>query len=163
MNRAYRALLTLAVAAAWIGCGRTTTVTSPEGEEATVSESGGEVQITVQGEDGGTVKFAANQAGVALPKDFPKDVPIYPEATVIANAAGQKMRNVTLQSADSAREVKAFYAERLPQNGWEIETSLDTAQGAMLTAKKQQQRLMAMISTRNTRTIVVLTVGEEGK
>jgi len=160
MSRFYSWLLTLILAFS-IGCGRPTTATGPEGEKATVRQDGDGAGITIEGKQGEKVQIAAGEAGVSLPDGFPKDVPVYPGATVIASATAKNMMNVSLQTTDQPQQVKTFYQEKLKQNGWETQSTMNVPQGTMLHATKDQRTQMVTITRDEDKTVIALVVTEE--
>ena len=57
-----------------------------------------------------------------LPTDFPRDVPLYPGATV-RSAGASAMELVVLETPDPRGKLLTFYTAALPQNGWKLENS----------------------------------------
>jgi len=53
-----------------------------------------------------------------LPANFPKDVPIYPGAKVVAGATSGADAGVTFETSDPPEKVMNLYKEELPRNGW---------------------------------------------
>lgn len=132
--RSTRAVIALAaVLAAAAGCGK-------KSETVTMKTSDGKVDIAV------------NESGVALPADFPKDVPLLKEAVVKAVMGTSDRGNlvVMLSAAKPFAEVAAFYQQSLKEQGWSTESSMNTGEGAMSTHKKAGRDLM-------------LTVAKDGK
>lgn len=143
------------------GCGRSTTVTGPEGDKATVTQDSSGVGITIEGQKGEKVRIAAAEAGVPLPDGFPKDVPVYPGATVIGSTTAQNMVNVSLQTADQPQQVRTFYQEKLKQNGWETQSTMDVPQGTMLHATKDRRTQTVTIARDEDKTVISLVVTQE--
>jgi hypothetical protein len=162
MNRSYSWLLIL-ILGFWTGCGRSTTVTSPEGDKTTVTQDRDGVGITVEGKAGEKLRIAAGEAGVSLPNGFPKDVPVYPGATIAVSATTQDMINVSLQTTDQPQEVKAFYQEKLKQNGWQTQSTLNIPQGTMLHATKDGRTQTVTIGRDEDKTVISLVVTQEKK
>ena len=77
--------------------------------------------------DGGSFSFGGVTFGNKIPKDFPKDVPVYGDAEVISFLGGAKDKeyNATamLSTADPDAKVVEFYEKNLRSKGWEVETS----------------------------------------
>jgi hypothetical protein len=165
MNHTYRFCpwLLILILGCWSGCGRSTTVTGPEGEKATVTQDRQGVGITIEGKQGEKVRIAADEAGVALPDGFPKDVPIYPGATITASATTQNMMNVTLQTKDQPQQVRTFYQGTLKQNGWEMQSTMNTPQGVMLQATKAERTQVVTIGRDDDKTTISVVVTEEKK
>jgi hypothetical protein len=151
--------ITLALAAAVAcGCGKKTTYTSKDGE-VTVDKSKGEVTFEGKSKDG-KVKISANEAGVPLPDNFPKDVPIYKGAVVkVASTQGKTMM-VHLNVSASMAEVFKYYQDQLKEQGWEIETTMSLGEGNMLAAKKAERKCTAMVMKQDSGCMVQLTVEE---
>ncbi len=143
-----------------LGCGRGTTVTDAEGTQTTVTERGDGVEMTVTGEDGQTLKFAGDEAGVPLPDGFPSDVPIYAGATVVASMTLPGGMNVTLKTGDPQEKVRAYYETQLKANGWEVQATMNTADGAMLQTQKENRSVNVVIG-RDEATTIHLTVTQQ--
>ena len=152
--------ITLALmAAVTFGCGKKSTYTTKDGE-VTVDKKGGQVTFEGKSKDG-NVKISANESGVALPDDFPKDLPIYKGAVVkVASTQGKTMM-VNLQVSAPMAEVFKYYQDQLKEQGWEIETTMSLGEGNMLAAKKADRKCSAMVMKEGSGSIVTLTVTEE--
>jgi len=72
------------------------------------------------GEEGGP-------GGVELPEGFPRDFPLYERATVrVATVAPEGGRFlVSMETEDSADEVRAFYEGELDKDPWQVENVQD--------------------------------------
>lgn len=170
--------IALFLSASW-GCGgKTTTVTGPDGEKVTVrqhgdkveytatgpdgqkvtgTQKGDKVEYTVDGPDGKKATWSSGTAGVALPEGFPKDVPLYPGATVAVAGKDGKTMTVLLKTKDGIEKSHNYYNAELKQKGWTIETSANFGEGAMFAAKKETRRLTVGINAEN----ISLSVQEE--
>ena len=150
----------LALALAFtFGCGRKATYKTRDGE-VTVDRDGKQATIEATTKDG-KVKFSAGQS-VALPADFPKDVPIYQGATVrMAGSQGKGMIAMLVVSASSADAAK-YYQDELKNQGWEIENTVNTADVAVLSAKKEQRRCTVSITKDKEGTMVNVVVEQGG-
>jgi hypothetical protein len=75
------------------------------------------------GEEGGP-------AGAELPEGFPSDFPIYEAVTVRVATLGPEGGRflVSMESEDSADEVRAFYERELDAEPWQIENVQDIAE-----------------------------------
>lgn len=151
--RSILALLVCAVliAAAVAGCGRTKTITTPEGT-TTVTEKGDEATITFEGEGGeGTIEVKGDQASGTVTTDegtleFATEVkvsaeevgiPFYPGAKtahkgqlVQTGEQQGKFIQVHFTTPDSVDKVKAFYQGKLP--GVEARMDMSTADSRMV-------------------------------
>jgi len=108
------------------------------GNKADVNISGEGVKIT--GKEGGkefSYEVAGKGGAAALPKNFPEDVPRYPQATVQSSMSqGNAMNMVMFQTGDAPDKVQAFYGAKLKDGGWEIVSEVSTPQMRMISAKK---------------------------
>jgi hypothetical protein len=151
--------LLLVAMALYAGCRRTTTVTDSEGHKATVTQKGNSVEITSKGKDGQEVRLGE---GVALPEDFPKDVAIYPKATVFMSSKEKKgTMSVMLKIANPAQSVATFYQEKLKENGWDIENTTNVGNLTMLQAVKEGRKLAVSVNKDASETMVTLVLEKE--
>jgi hypothetical protein len=153
-------LLVLAAGCLVIGCRKSTTITTKDGTRATVTNSGKTTEVTIEGKNGAKMKFAG-EGGLALPEGFPKDVPVYPGSTVTMGITTKEGIQVALKTADPANKVATFYNEKLKGNGWSIETTMNTGDGSMVTAKKDKRTVVAVMSRDSDATTISLTVQNE--
>jgi hypothetical protein len=155
--------LLLAVAVLGMGCGRskTRTVTGPNGEKYTVSEKGDKVDVTFTGKSGEKVQISSGDKCVALPDDFPKDVPVYQGATININSKTREGMMVMLKSNESPEKIKQYYEKATKEQGWE-ENENTVAMGniTILGYKKDNRTLTVTINT-DKETIIQLMVAEE--
>jgi len=142
------------------GCGKSSTYQTRDGE-VTIDKKGG--QVTFEGKSKqGDVKVSANDRGVALPDDFPKDVPIYQGAVVkVASTQGKTMMVHMAVSASVADALK-YYQDQLKDQGWEIQSTMNLGEGSMISAKKADRQCSAMVLKQDKGTIVQLTVTQAG-
>lgn len=98
-------------------------------------------EMTITGKDGEKVTI-----GGGLPKDMPKDIPVYPGSEVKGSLSGFSNKEdssgvyLTLATKDSFDKVVAYYKAELPKQGWTVENTLDSAETAMLAVKKSDNR-----------------------
>jgi hypothetical protein len=129
------------------------------GNKADVNITGEGVKIT--GKEGGK-EFSYEVAGkggeVALPGNFPEDVPRYPQATVQSSMSqGNAMSMVTFQSGDSPEKVHDFYSAKLKDGGWEIVNEVSMPQMRMINAKKAKREAnVTVVSDKGKCTISVV-------
>ncbi len=127
----------------------------------TVSEDGDSVEVTVHGGAGEEVHLAADDQGVPLPADFPKDVPVYPGATITASTTVPEGMNLVLNTADRASKVAAFYQQELKAKGWTIETTMNIPTGNMVAARKGDRTTTAMVGRNDEATTVSLMIANK--
>lgn len=77
----------------------------------------GEGTVTVETEEG-TMSMGQDD----IPEDFPSNVPVYADATVVwtSSSTADQTYWVDLESADEFTAVEAFYEDELPAQGWEV-------------------------------------------
>lgn len=153
-------VLVLAVGCLIPGCRKSTTYTDKDGTKATVTQSGKNTEVTIQGKDGTKVQVSGG-GNLALPEAFPKDVPVYPGATITANATVKDGVQVVLKTADPINKVAAFYSDKLKAGGFEIESTMNTEENSMLTAKKGNRTVMVTTSRDSDGTMFTLMVHTE--
>jgi hypothetical protein len=88
---------------------------------------------------------ATLEPAVAMPGDFPSDVPIYPGARLTAGAKfpnnGKTTWGMEWETLDSVGKVQAFYSDKLGQGDWTIQFSgsTGTAFSAVFTRKSSSK------------------------
>lgn len=106
------------------------------------------------------VQFGGFDVGEGLPKDFPRDIPIYPGAKVERSLGGSGTDGggsmTTLTAKDPPDQIYAFYQEKLEAKGWTLEQSTFG-----LTFTKGSRMVLVMANESDGRTDIVLTVGQE--
>jgi hypothetical protein len=142
------------------GCGGSKTYEGPNGEKMTVSKDGKSVVIQSSGKDGSNIELSASEKGIALPGDFPKDVPVYTGATVLSSAKANDGMMVTLQTPDEVDKVAEFYEKNLKDQGWTTENTVKMGEGSHFANKKEKRSLNVSISGSD-KTMIVLIVGQE--
>jgi hypothetical protein len=155
-------LLAIALCA---GCGRstTTTVEGPNGETVVYKEKGRAAEATFKNSKGEEVHVATGEGGVALPDKFPKDIAIYTKATVATSATVEKTMQVSLKTDDKAKQVEAFYKEKLAADGWKIGSTMNMPNMTMLQCTKDTRTLVIGITSDSGATMIQITVTEERK
>ena len=153
-------VLLLTVGCLLLGCRKSTSYTGKDGTKATVTQSGKSTEVTVQGKDGTKVQVSEG-GNLALPDAFPKDVPVYPGATITTNVTVKDGMQVVFKTADPASKVATFYNDTLKSGGFEIEAAMNTEQGSMLTGKKGNRTVIVTTSRDSNGTIFTLMVHSE--
>lgn len=134
------------------------------GNKADVNISGEAVKIT--GKEGGK-EFSyevSGKGGVALPQNFPEDVPRYPGAGVLSSMSqGNAMSMVTLQTGDAPERVYEFYGAKLRAAGWEIASEVSAGQMRMISGRKaERQANVTVIGGEGKCTITVVYSDDKG-
>lgn len=118
----------LAVAAAGCGAlgGQAAKEAVERGTGVKVDEGGKKVTIKT---DKGTVEAEGGEG--KLPSDFPSKFPVYQGATVKSGAKTSTpdatMFTVTWEVAGAAAQVVEFYKKALPDNGYKVESTMESA------------------------------------
>jgi hypothetical protein len=154
-------LLVLSTLALSLGCGKSKTVTTPDGAKVTVNKTGKQVDVAVTSPEGEKMTGKADEAGVALPKDFPKDVPIPSDAKPISNATMGQVTTVVLETTKPLADTVAFYEAALAKNGWKVEGSGNTAAGSFMGTTKDKRSLSVMIGKRDAVSSITLILGQQ--
>lgn len=117
------------------GCGKKTTQKTTVGG-VTVEQKGDVTSLEIKGQDGNPgMKVSASEKGVPLPANFPKDIPIFKDATVtMANTTGDIMQVQTKFKAPWT-EALQFYADKLKAEGWKVENVMNMGETGMVAAK----------------------------
>jgi len=147
------------VTALAVGCGKSSYKTRDG--EVTVDKKNGAVTYEGKTKDG-AVKVTASKAGVALPDDFPKDVPIYKGAIVQMTSTQGKTTMVHLNVSDAVADVLKYYQDELKNQGWEIQSTMNMGEGSMLTSKKGDRECSAVVLKQDKGTMIQLTVTQKG-
>jgi hypothetical protein len=147
------------------GCGRstTTTVEGPNGGKVTYTQDGRTAEATFTGAKGEKVRVATGEGGVSLPDKFPKDIAIYPKSTVATSATVDKSMHVALKTSDAAKDIEAFYKDRLVADGWKIASSMNMPNMTMLQCTKDNRTLVVAITAESGPAMIQITVTEEKK
>jgi hypothetical protein len=156
-------VLLLAVAVLGMGCGRskTRTVTGPNGEKYTVSQKGDKVDVTFTGKSGEKVQVTSGDKGGALPDYFPKDVPVYPDATINISSRTREGMMVMLKTNEPPETIKQYYEKASKEQGWEEnENTVAMGQITILGYKKDNRTLTVTINA-DKETLIQLMVAEE--
>lgn len=124
--------------------------------EVTISHGSGDT-VEIKDKDG-KVAVTASDKGVALPDDFPKDMPLMKDAVVQMVAGAGDNRIVMFAVGAPVAEVLAFYQENLKAQGWKIDATTNTGEGAMLNATKAGRQALVTISKNGKETAIQLTV-----
>lgn len=159
MDRIHFTLLLVSILAAG-GCGRSKSYEGPNGEKVTASKDGDSMEVNATGKDGSKIQVSTSGKGVALPGDFPKDVPVYPGAIALSSVNSNDGSMITLQTADSAEKVDEYYAKELKGQGWTTESTFKLPQGTTYANKKEKRSLNVSINGGD-KTMIVLIVGQE--
>jgi len=164
-NSAY----TLVVAILALGCGRRAEqpvaksddkggfAVKDKGVDISVSKDSG--QVTIKGKDGAVVSEQKMGGDLALPKEFPKDVPAYPGAKIEQNIVlGADNHTLIKFAPDPVQKVFAFYEDKLVANGWKIGSKVQEKDGGTITSHKGDLSCVLLMSSDRNGTLIQLTV-----
>jgi predicted small lipoprotein YifL len=127
-----------------------------DANEARVSQGPGNT-VEIKDKDG-KIAMVASAQGVALPEDFPKDMPVMKDAVVKMSIDAGSNRIVMLSVANPVAEVLAFYQENLKTQGWKIDATTSTPESAILNASKAGGRAQVTIAKDGKETSIQMTV-----
>ena len=103
--------------------------------------------VTVETEEG---KATVGGEGTDIPSDWPSDVPIYPDTTVVSTVdyevSGAKNMGVTLDSTDDAKTINDWYVDEVEKNGWKVTAKASTNGSYVISATKGDQQLSVAIA-----------------
>jgi hypothetical protein len=116
-------------------------------------------KVTVETKDG-KASYSAG-AGTQVPDTFPKDVPVYAGATVMASVSVPDGHNLSLESKDSAEKVIAFYKSKLTGAGWQEAMAMNQPTGSMLVYKKEPRTVSVVVSSSGDTTQINLTAANK--
>jgi hypothetical protein len=143
------------------GCGRSPTYKTKDGE-VTVNQKNG--QATIEGNTKeGKFKVSSGEQGVALPDDFPKDVPIYKGATVKTAMQTKDMVMVHFRvPTASFAEVAKYYQDELKGQGWEIEATVNLGEASTVSAKKEKRQCSVTATKDDKGTMAQVVISKQG-
>jgi hypothetical protein len=94
-------------------------------------------------------KGGSEKSSTKLASDFPADMPVFPEGTVVMSQVFQGGRNAiaTITSQQPAEKIISFYEEQIPLKGWEPGSRYTLDNIVMLNGKKGAANLNVSITT----------------
>lgn len=161
MQRGVRvaAIAALGVALALTGCGGEERVGEADGGEMTVSREGEGVRIASE-KEGIEGHFGP---GAELPKDFPDDVPLPPDAEIIGSMVSEREGTmVSLRTGAPVAEVLDAMRRGLEEEGWTLDEEANLMGQHVLPATKGSRQLIVQVMEREGAAHVMVHVGEEG-
>ena len=157
-KRVFLSILIVSFGTLLIGCNGSTTVETPDGNTATVTPGADGDSVTVTGPNGEQSKIAADDAGMELPKDFPKDIPIPPGTKVITTTKMGPVDSVTLQTKAPVADVISFYNQAVVAKGWDVVASFNKPTGSMIGTTKGNRSLNITVFRTDDVTTISLNV-----
>lgn len=123
--------------------------------------TGSKVKMDKSGE---SFSFGGFSVGSSLPDDFPKDIPLYPDAEIGGHISGAGEEGsgstVTFTSDDDADEIYEFFATKLKDNGWNTET-VSIGEMRMLNISKDNRNGVVTINPGDSKTDIIIATSEE--
>ncbi len=136
-------VITLSLGA--VACGRSA---EPEGAaKPGVSQEGDKIKI--KGDQG---EIVIDPEGAELPDEWPSDLPSFPKAKVtntIVGAGAANMLMAVFETGKSVAQVKDFYAEQLPENGWEVTYQAEVGSGSVIITAKKDARVASVSAAKD--------------
>ena len=109
----------------------------PNGEKVEYDSKG--KNVTVKMADG---SVAVSGEGVKLPEDFPKDVPLYPGATLSSAVTAARSETaghlLTFQTSDAPEKVGAFYKSKF--STWKVKMEMSSGGGKVLLLQSPDEK-----------------------
>ena len=143
------------------GCGKDEkTISTPRGE-VRITQKGGGASMEMVTKDG-KVNITSNEKGVALPDNFPKDVPIIKGGVVTMAMASGEHLSVHLRAPSPVAETAKYYEDSLKAQGWQIEATMNMGESMMVSAKKGRRECAVTAVKDGNGSVVQLMVPREG-
>jgi hypothetical protein len=146
----------IAMLALSFGCGKSSTYETKDGQ-VKIEEKSGQATYEVTTQEG-KLKMATGDNSVALPDNFPKDVPLYKGGVVKMAASQGGQLIVHLHVAASAADAGKFYQEQLKSQGWEVDATMNMGDTGMVTAKKAGRQCAVVAAKQDDGAVVQISV-----
>jgi len=142
------------------GCGKDEkTVNTPQGE-LRITQKDGTATMELAGK-GVKATVTSGEGAVALPADFPKDMPLIQGGVVrMAVEAGPNF-SVHLVAPASVAEAGKFYEDGLKGQGWKIEAVMNLGESVMVAASKGARKCQVTIAPEAKGSLLQLVVPRE--
>ncbi len=128
---------------------------------AAFSSGCGKIETTSRTGERATATNPAEKS-VALPPDFPRDVPILRDATVKLVMSQGERTIVHLYTSASVADAAKFYDAELKSQGWKIEGTTNTGEMFVVSAKKGKAVCGVTVTREGKRTLVRMAISEAG-
>lgn len=127
------------------GCNRGATTAAPDAKA-----SPGNSRVLVNSGEAEMESATSETGSVALPTDFPQDVPVYPNARVATTSVSpqSKLMILALETPDAPAKIVDYYQKELEAHGWSVVSSLKSAKGGSISAQKGDRFCSATIGLR---------------
>jgi len=104
------------------------------------------------------IQAAGGSNTVALPDNFPKDVPMIPGGSVKTAITTNDVVSIALIASAPVEEVAKYYRDNLQSQGWKLESTALIGQVTMVSASKDQRNFGAQIVKGDDGTTVMITL-----
>ena len=102
--------------------------------------------------------------GTELPKDFPIDIPVYPNAKIggyIGGADGKVEGSITtFETTDTPAQIATFYTTNMQSQGWEVSPS-DLGDMKMVSGKKDNRSITVTANPTDGKTDILISIAKE--
>ena len=132
------------------------------GEEATApspapTSSSEEIQSEALVVPGSVSDIVVDEV-IIIPADFPKDIPLYPDAQaagVLENPTpGQHV--IAITSSDTVGQITDYYGEALRNRDWDIEEEVALGPQSVVSARKGDRVVHVLIATNGMETVTTI-------
>ena len=95
---------------------------------------------------------------IVIPADFPKDIPLYPDAQTAAVLENPKSGQhvIAISSPDTVGQITDYYGEALRNREWDIEEEVALGPQSVVTARKDGRMVHVLIATNGMETITTI-------
>jgi hypothetical protein len=144
------------------GCGKKAEYKTTAGG-VTVEQKGDVASVQVKDKSGAVMKAEASEKGVSLPPDFPKDVPLFKDALVIAAVVVDDTFQVQTTFKAPVAEALKFYAEKLKSEGWDVQIAREQGETGIISAEKGNRECRVRLSKGDQLTVAMIMTSAAGK
>ncbi len=105
--------------------------------------------------------------GWTVPSDWPKDLPVYPGAKISTSAAFNPDSTkpgsmLSMETSDTPKQVSAFYAKALKDNGWTVDGITDGGKyTAVMCTKAARMATVHATTSDGKLTSILIATGEK--
>ena len=127
---------------------------------ASCGKNSGNVEIKTQG---AKITTAGTGKSVALPDNFPKDVPIISGGSVQLATVMENKTTLMLTASAPAAEAVKFYQDGLKAQGWKVGATMAAGAMNLISAEKENRTCGVQVASANEGSTISITVGMKGK
>lgn len=142
------------------GCSKqsTRTMKTSDGKEVTLSGDDKSASMDVKTADGQKVHLQGSAEGIAIPADFPKDIPVFAKSKLRMASGGGAMHIYGFVLPATPAEGMAYYEKEFAAQGWEAKPHMAMGDSLMLQGGKAGRTFMLTIGPDGKDTYAQLTV-----